>query len=234
MEQFREVDSLMQVLFDKLNYQFKNIELIQQAFKHSSIALSNNERLEFLGDAVLDCIISNWLFKNYPKNPEGELTSYRAHLVKTETLVVIADFLDVKNYLQFNSATLTKDSLPQSILADTVEAVFAAIFIDAGFELASKIVLDIYKKVINLKKLEHISKDPKTILQEYAQLNYKTLPQYQLQSTSGLEHAKQFVVKCYVPGLPQHTIGVGSSKRQAEKNAAEQLVSIICNENTRF
>ena len=134
----------MQLLCEKLNYQFKNKALLNKALIHASTSVNNNERLEFLGDAVLDCVISSWIFNMYPQATEGELTSFRAYLVKTETLCFIAKYLDLKDHLQINGSTLAKHDLSKSVLADTVEAIFAAIYLDSGFESSCDIITNLY------------------------------------------------------------------------------------------
>ena len=225
------MDSLSDFIYKKINYLFRNNKLLECAFLHSSYSSNNNERLEFLGDAVLDLIISDWIYNKYPDANEGDLTNIRSFLVKTDTLLLIAEYLHISHWLKINQGSLKQDNLPKSILADAVEAFFASLYLDAGLSKCKELIINIYSNVVKFDNLKNICKDPKSILQEYAQIHFKELPIYTLQDSFGLEHQKCFVVTCAIKGFSYVSHGNGKTKQLAEKDAAFNLMKLIDNEN---
>jgi len=211
----------------KINIKFNNKDLLQQALVHRSylnenpdFSLKDNERLEFLGDAVLEMVVTEYLYQNYP-NPEGDLTNWRAALVNAKMLSEKADRLGVNNYLLLSRGEAKDEGRArQYILANTFEALVGAIFLDQGYEKISQFI----KKVI-LKELPNIIKqklyqDPKSLFQEKSQDRFGLTPVYEVVKEWGPDHAKQFIVGLY---LDQKLVakGQGASKQEAQEKAAE-------------
>lgn len=220
--------SKIQELENKIGYQFQNQELLRQALTHSSYANekhmkkhSDNERLEFLGDAVLEVISSEFLFKNYPKLPEGELTKFRASIVCEPTLALCTEAIDLGSFLYLGKGEdRTGGRKRKSILSDAMEAVIGAIYLDGGFEAAKAYVYRFILIDIEHKKLFH---DSKTILQELVQGSYKEELHYVLTGEDGPDHDKQFWVEARIGG---RFIGSGSghTKKAAEQAAAYEAL----------
>jgi len=215
------------------DYRFKNEELLQLALTHRSMGAKNNERLEFLGDSILGMVISNELFNRFPNEKEGVLTRLRSSLVKGETLSEIALELNLGEYIKLGSGELKSGGYRRaSTLADVVEAIIGAIYLDScvesGIKKIEKIILTIFDSRINNCKPNAVLKDPKTRLQEYLQSKNLQLPIYSVVSISGQEHLQTFKVSCSIAGFSNHVIATGSSRRKAEQAAAEKaLVSLI-------
>ncbi len=188
---------------------------------------SNNERLEFLGDALLSCIMAETLFERFPTAREGELTRLRASLVKRDTLVKIAQQLELRRYLRLGGGEVkTGGEGRASILADAVEAIIGAIYLDGGMEACKTTVLQLWKNhIANLSPSK--IKDPKTLLQEYLQSKQQPLPTYQVLTIGGTPHAQQFKVECIVSGLAKPTMGNGESRRRAEQDAAAKALRVL-------
>jgi ribonuclease-3 len=223
----RSSDSLCK----KLNYQFKNQKYLKQALTHRSAGKSNNERLEFLGDGALNFIIAEDLFRRFPEAREGELSRLRASLVKGEKLSELAADLDLGEYLHLGPGELKSGGFRRaSILADALEAIFGAIYLDAGFDVIKNIILSIYDDSLNAIDREKNYKDPKTRLQEYLQSQQLSLPEYNVVSITGEAHDQTFKVSCKVPGLKDEVIGEGSSRRKAEQDAADCTLKILSHE----
>ncbi|MDM8558709.1 ribonuclease III [Candidatus Parabeggiatoa sp. HSG14] len=209
-----------------LAYHFKQEHYLTMALTHRSVGLPNNERLEFLGDALLSCIVAEALFERFPLAREGELTRLRANLVKRDTLVQIAQKLELSQYLRLGFGELkTGGGQRASILADAVEALIGAIYLDSGMEVCQTVVLQLWQAPLNSLSGHHI-KDPKTRLQEYLQAKQQSLPSYQVLSIGGTPHAQEFEVECIVPGA-KPTYGMGESRRRAEQAAAAQALRIL-------
>lgn len=211
----------------KLDYKFNNAEHLYLALTHRSASGHHNERSEFLGDSVLNFIIAHALYELYPKAPEGDLSRYRATLVKKDALAEIARELELGNYIRLGSGELKSGGYRRdSILADTVEAIIAAVLLDAGFDAAKSLVLRLYEKT--LKTVTEVSiKDPKSRLQEFLQSRKFKLPVYTVTAIEGEAHDQFFEVLCEIPEFELSITGKGRSRRSAEQIAAEQALEII-------
>lgn len=208
-------------LSEQLGYVFTQTALFRQALTHRSFGATNNERFEFLGDSVLNCVIAQYLFNHYPKLSEGELSRLRANLVNQQTLSEIAEALDLGKQLRLGEGELKSGGQKRpSILADAVEALFGAIFLEAGFDAAAVTVLRLYQPMLSKLDPSNQAKDPKTRLQELLQGRRLALPQYLLTGTSGDAHEQQFSVECVIETLNIRTKGKGTNRRMAEQQAA--------------
>lgn len=204
-----------------LGYAFRQEGLLRQALTHRSYSAQHNERLEFLGDSVLNCIIAKALYDAFPNLPEGTLSRMRANLVKQDTLADIALRLKLGEYMLLGEGELKSGGFRRpSILADTLESIFGAVFLDAGFEAAQAVVLRQFEAVIANIDPNVSGKDAKTRLQEWLQARKHALPDYQLAATRGEAHDQIFVVACHIPALGITTEGRGRSRRAAEQEAA--------------
>lgn len=219
--------SKLEELQKVIGYDFTQVELLQQALTHSSFAnekhkkQSDNERLEFLGDAVLELVSSEFLFKNYPKMPEGELTKFRASIVCEPTLALCTQEIDLGKYLYLGKGEdLTGGRKRKSILSDALEAVIGAIYLDGGFEAARAFIHRFILVDIEHKKLFH---DSKTILQELVQGTYKEELRYLLLAEVGPDHDKQFTVEARM-GERVIGQGTGHTKKAAEQEAAYEAL----------
>lgn len=212
-------------LCDRLNYQFKKTAYLKQALTHCSASQINNERFEFLGDSILSAVIAHALFEKYPQQPEGQLSRLRAYLVRGEMLAEIATKIDLGHYLYLGQGELKSGGFRRaSILADALEAIFAAIFIDSGFEAARDIILKLYHDLLNDPNLQDNLKDYKTQLQEVLQAKKIQLPKYALKEIVGEEHEQIFCVTCSVEELKLITEGQAETRRKAEQLAAKRLL----------
>jgi ribonuclease-3 len=220
------------ILEAQLGYQFVRAELLQQALTHRSFCTPHKERLEFLGDSILNCVIAHALFLRYPDCAEGELSRLRASLVRQDTLAEIANTLQLGGYLRLGEGELKSggDSRP-STMADALEALFGAIYLDAGFLAAQQVIDRLFCPWIARIDLKSSGKDPKTSLQELMQARRLSLPSYALVALRGEAHAQEFEVSCAVPGLNISCVGKGSSRRIAEQNAARLALSYIEHNN---
>jgi ribonuclease-3 len=212
----------------KLGYSFKNKSLLIQALTHRSYKPQHNERLEFLGDAVLNFIISDQLFTHYPEMTEGELSRARANLVNGEVLATLSCTLEVDQHIQLGQGEIKNGGMTrQSILSDCLEALIGAIYVDGGLETCRKIVLSWYIDKFKQVALKGPQKDPKTMLQEYCQGNRMKLPQYTVVNIRGEEHKQTFQIRCEVEDFDIKALGEGSSRRKAEQSAAERFLNMI-------
>jgi ribonuclease-3 len=217
-----------------LEYTFKNIEFIQEALRHSSFvneqndcSLTNNERLEFLGDSVLDLIISHLLMIRFPEMNEGDLSKMRAAIVNETQLADVAQELSLGSHLMLGKGeTLAHGYEKKSILADTLEAVLAAIYLDGGIDSVSKVIESLFAERVNSLALKLIKKDFKSRLQEHAQFRFKIIPLYEVISEEGPSHDKTFTVRMTV-GSDISTEGIGKSKKEAEQDAAEKGLKLL-------
>ena len=213
------------LLLKKLGHEFTDPGLLEQALTHCSAGSTNNERLEFLGDAVLDCVISDELFQRYPQAREGELSRLRASLVRRDSLAAVAQGLDVGQYLRLGSGERKSGGHHRnSILSDALEALLGAIFLDGGYAVCRSCILSLFSDALdNLSQLAAL-KDAKTRLQEHLQALHLALPEYRVVEVSGDAHDQFFKVECSVTDS-EPTRGQGRSRRHAEQDAAEKMFS---------
>jgi ribonuclease-3 len=215
-------------LAKSLGYQFKTPALLMQALTHRSFSGINNERLEFLGDSVLNFIIAHQLYQRFPKLPEGDLSRLRAQLVKESTLSEIAFSLNVGDALKLGEGELKSAGWRRpSILADALEAIIGAVYSDGGFPAAEALVLKLYAEKLGTIDPKTIDKDAKSQLQEYLQGKKIDLPDYKVVSIEGEAHAQTFKIECVIEKLNITTVGEGTSRRVAEQQAAQLALEII-------
>ncbi|MCC2614703.1 ribonuclease III [Aestuariibacter halophilus] len=212
-------------LYNKIGYTFDNEAMLERALTHRSASKKHNERLEFLGDAVLGMVIARALFERFPKQPEGNLTRMRASLVKGETLAKLGKEFKLGDLLRLGPGELKSGGFRRSsILADAVEAIIGAIYLEAGLEVCEPLVLDWFASRISQLDPDRQLKDDKTRLQEYLQARKLPLPDYQVVNISGKDHDQTFDIACHVTGLEGPVNGRGSSRRKAEQVAARQAL----------
>lgn len=212
-------------LAKNLGYEFSDLTLLKTALTHRSAAAKNNERLEFLGDAVLGVVIAEALFTKLTKASEGELTRLRASLVKKDTLALIADEIQLEQFLIVGSGELKSGGLRRaSTQADALEAIFGAVAQDGGFAAAKALILALYATRLADISLRDVKKDPKTALQEFQQSKGKAVPQYTVQQVTGNDNDQTFVVECILTN-GNKTIGEGASRKRAEQQAASNMLS---------
>ena len=217
----------------KLGYQFKDQELMLLALTHRSYAGRNNERLEFLGDAILNFVAGEALFERFPQAREGQLSRLRARLVKGETLAVLARGFELGEYLRLGSGELKSGGFRrESILADALEALIGAIYLDAGMDVARARVLDWLTNELDGLTLVDTNKDPKTRLQEFLQSRAVELPRYEVVDIQGEPHCRTFFVQCEIALLTDKTQGQGASRRIAEQVAAAAALVALGVENS--
>ena len=210
-------------LCEMLDYVFKQPQLLQRALTHRSYAPEHNERLEFLGDSVLGCVIANYLYGSYPQLSEGELSRLRSNLIREDTLAMLAQQLDLGSHLRLGEGELKSGGFRRpSILADAMEALFGAVLLDGGFAAAEKVVLGLFVPYLAKVNVQTLGKDSKTLLQEYLQGKRIPLPNYSVIATHGQAHEQSFEVECAIPSLKISTRGTGSSRRNAEQQAAQE------------
>ncbi len=217
-----------------LGYHFQQADLFDQALTHRSAGTPNNERLEFLGDALLGYFIAEVLYMRFEDCDEGQLSRLRARLVKKESLAEIARALQLGDYLALGTGELRSGGHARdSILADAVEAVIAAVYLDGGVDEAKRVVRGLFETHISNINVGHALKDPKTRLQEYLQANKQPLPEYDIVEVAGSQHAQSFRVACNVPALAQQVTGAGTSRRKAEQKAAELMLQTLLSNDGR-
>ncbi len=215
----------VQALQTALGHEFASRDLLSQALTHRSHSITHNERLEFLGDSVLNCVIASLLFDKFAKIDEGDLSRLRANLVKQQSLYEIAQRLELSPYLRLGEGELKSGGFRRpSILADTVEALFGAIFLDAGFDVARRVIKRLYQPVLDTVDPKTLGKDAKTLLQEYLQGRKIALPVYTVVATHGAAHSQEFEVECAVAKLAIQVLGAGGSRRAAEQAAAKKAL----------
>ena len=210
----------------KIDYSFNDVSLLENALTHRSKGSRNNERLEFLGDAILGFVVAEILYSKFNQASEGQLSRFRASLVKKETLAALARELSLGDYLFLGSGELKSGGFRRdSILADAMEAVLGAMYLDGGIENTSLLIKRCLKDRLDDLSLEDAdTKDPKTHLQEYLQSRQLALPEYEVVATFGDEHNQSFEVSCIIAGLDEPIIGSGTSRRRAEQAAAQQVI----------
>ena len=212
----------------QLGYAFKDPGLLDRALTHRSYAPQHYERLEFLGDSVLGCVIAKYLYSEFPDLTEGDLSRLRSNLVKESTLVLFAEQLDLGRQLKLGEGELKSGGFRRpSILADAVEALIGAVFLDGGFTAAEQVVLNLFVPYLARVDARTLGKDAKTLLQEYLQGRRLALPDYRVTDTQGVAHEQLFQVECAIPALKIITQGAGSSRRNAEQQAALAAYQLI-------
>ncbi|MBY5922864.1 ribonuclease III [Ferrimonas balearica] len=212
-------------LQDALGYQFKDIALLNQALTHRSAAAQHNERLEYLGDAVLSFVIAEALYLRFPKVAEGDMTRMRASLVKGVTLAELGRELALGEVIKLGPGELKSGGFRrESILADAVEAILGAVYLDGGIEVCKPLILRLYQERLSTIEPGIRQKDPKTRLQEHLQARKQPLPEYEVVSVEGDAHNQRFTVRCRVSALAEPMIGTGSSRRKAEQDAASRVL----------
>ena len=217
-----------------IGYQFSDLGLLQQALTHKSHSKTNNERLEFVGDAVLGYLVGSMLYRNYPHVQEDALSLMRAQLVRGKTLAQVAMRLNLPDYLQLGSGELRSGGRQRaSILADALEAVIGAVHEDGGIEQAQQLVQKLFADLTQGLDAESL-KDPKTRLQELLQGNGLDLPTYTVEQVSGADHQRQYTVKCEVPSLAVQAVAADSSRRAAEKAAAHEVLILALAQQHTF
>ena len=209
-----------------LGYRFTQPEMLRQALTHRSHSSPHNERLEYLGDSVLNCTVATLLFQQFPNLKEGDLSRLRANLVRQEALAEIAADLQIGDVLRLGEGELKSGGFRRpSILADTLEAIFGAIYLDAGFDVARSTIERLYRSRIDRIDPRNLGKDAKTALQEWLQGRRLPLPHYELAETHGEAHAQEFVVHCSIPSIDLQVTGRGGSRRAAEQEAAQSAIA---------
>lgn len=224
------MDSAERWLDKTLGYRFNDVRLLRQALTHRSAPGASNERLEFLGDAVLDIVVSEVLYHSLPDAPEGDLSRLRASLVRDTSLAGIAADLGMGEQLILGSGERkTGGHRRQSILADALEALFGAVYLDSGFDTAAGLIRRVFGD--KLDELPHADdlRDPKTQLQEWLQARGSAPPDYELVKVTGKAHQQHFEVRCTVPGR-QPSAGEGRSRRNAEQKAARRMLATLMGE----
>jgi ribonuclease-3 len=205
----------------RLQHRFADDKLLVLALTHRSVGNPHNERLEFLGDSVLNLAVSRMLFQALQQLPEGDLSRVRANLVKQETLHKLATELGLSGMVRLGEGEMRSGGQHRpSILADALEAIIGAVFLDAGYEAAQQLVLRLFEKVDLSPNMTVSAKDPKTELQEWLQARRWQLPVYRVVGTTGAAHQQTFDVECEVTELKQSQRGIGSSRRSGEQAAA--------------
>ena len=215
-------------LLKKLEYSFNDLSLLEEALTHRSYASKNNERLEFLGDGILNFVIADELFKAYPDVQEGDLSRLRANLVNKETLAEIAIELHLGDSIKLGSGELKSGGFRRpSIIADAVEGILGAVYCDSGFAATQALIARLYKNKLASKTDLQSLKDPKTRLQELLQSRHFALPDYQVTKISGQAHAQVFHVKCIIEKMNIEIEGEGKSRRKAEQVTADKVIAEV-------
>lgn len=206
----------------RLGYCFARPELLQQALTHRSYSAQHNERLEFLGDGVLNCVVGHLLYARFPQLPEGRLSRLRANLVNQQSLHEVALRLGLGDHLRLGEGEVKSGGRERpSILADALEALFGAVFLDGGFDTAHGLIAGLFEDRIAAIDPSLQGKDAKTALQEWLQSRRHALPDYRLLGVTGQAHAQTFEVECHIAALDLTTRGRGSSRKTAEQQAAQ-------------
>lgn len=215
----------IELLIQRLDYRFTRPELLDQALTHRSASSTNNERFEFLGDALLGFVVAEALFIQHEQADEGQLSRLRAGLVKQESLAELARSLGLGDCLNLGAGEVRSGGASRdSILADAMEAVFAAVYLDGGVAVVRDLILRLYATRLQSIAIERSVKDPKTTLQELLQARGLTLPEYTILEICGAPHEQYFCVCCRVPGYSITTEGKGGSRRRAEQQAAQFML----------
>jgi len=215
-------------LLKKLEYSFSDVSLLDEALTHRSYSSKNNERLEFLGDGILNFVIAHELFKSYPDVQEGDLSRLRANLVNKDSLAEIAGHLELGEVIKLGSGELKSGGFRRpSILADAVESILGAVYCDGGFEPCRELIIRLYANRLALSMDLQSLKDPKTQLQELLQSRRFSLPDYQVTNITGQAHAQVFHVRCSIKKMNIEVNGEGKSRRKAEQIAAGRAIALV-------
>ena len=215
----------MDKLQQKINYQFKDVALLKLALTHRSMGKNNNERLEFLGDSILGVVISRELYKRFDHVDEGKLSRLRSHLVRGQTLAQLAGELELSDILILGPGELKSGGFRrESIQADAVEAIFGAVLLDSDFETINRVILDLYRDLLDDINPNDSLKDPKTQLQEYLQKRGNTLPKYELVKTVGKDHNAVFTMNCSLQDQAMQVEQAAKSIKRAEQLCAQILL----------
>ena len=219
----------------RINYQFQDASLCELALTHRSCGKKNNERLEFLGDSIVNFVIAEDLFRRFPLAKEGQLSRLRAQMVKGTTLAEIARDMNMGDYLRLGSGELKSGGYRRdSILADSVESLIGAIFIDSDMENVREHILTWFDSRLKVLSLDQTMKDSKTRLQEYLQSRRLALPDYHLENVEGDAHDQTFYITCTISELSIPTNGVASSRRQAEQESAKAALEQLKQQGVRL
>jgi ribonuclease-3 len=222
----------LEALSQRLGYTFRQRDLLLRAVTHRSYGADHNERLEFLGDAVLNLAVSDLLFDQYDASPEGDLTRIRAHLVRQDMLHRIALSLGLPAVLRMSEGEARGGGAQRpSILADAMEAVIGAVYRDAGFDAAEALVRRLFAPLVSETETQAWAKDAKTQLQEWLQARRQSVPEYRIEATRGRAHDQTFVVVCSVAGFGVEARGEGRSRRTAEQEAARLVLERLSAEH---
>jgi len=215
----------------KINARFNDQALLEQALTHRSIGQSNNERLEFLGDAILGFIVADAIYMKFPTADEGIMSRLRANVVNGETLASIAQELNLSDELVLGQGEMKSGGKHRaSILADAVEAIIGAMYKDQGLTNTTDWVLQVFGSKLDALSIDLATKDPKTQLQEYLQARGVTVPKYSVISTTGLDHDQLFTIECQVANMPNKVTAKASSRKKAEQKAAAQILKVLLND----
>jgi len=221
--------SLLDTFCKRLGYSFIQPELLREALTHRSHSASHNERLEFLGDAVLNCAIAGLIYKFFPDLPEGHLSRLRANFVNQQALSDLALSLQMDKLIRLGEGELKSGGCHRpSILADALEAVLGAIYLDSNYAQAETVITTLYLPMMESIDLKTQGKDPKTLLQEFLQSQKLALPEYIVVTTTGKAHKQKFKVECVIPTFNIRTLGEGTSRRSAEQAAAKLAYEEAC------
>jgi ribonuclease-3 len=215
-------------LEEALGHPFRDRSWLRLALTHRSHGAKNYERLEFLGDSVLNCVIADALFHRFPEQAEGDLSRVRAVMVRRQTLYELAESMGIGEHLLMGDGELRSGGKQRpSILSDALEALIGAVYVDGGFDAARAAVLHVFDKVLGSADPSMFGKDAKTLLQEDLQAKRIALPQYAIVATQGEAHKQHFQVECTIAQLGSRTLGEGASRRAAEQCAAELALQQI-------
>jgi ribonuclease III len=226
------MSELLSALQIRLGYAFRQHSLLQQAVTHRSFSADHNERLEFLGDSVLNLSVANMLYLQLAQLPEGDLSRVRANLVKQDTLHQLAKTLDLSSVMRLGEGEMRSGGQSRpSILADALEAIIGAVYLDGGYKDAQALVERLFQKVDIKPDMQAVGKDPKTELQEWLQGRKLALPKYTVIGTSGAAHRQVFEVSCEVTELRKTEQGTGASRRAAEQAAAAAMLITLKSES---
>ncbi|OFZ87513.1 MAG: ribonuclease III [Betaproteobacteria bacterium RBG_16_66_20] len=216
------------VLERRIGHRFQDSALLSQALTHRSFGSPHNERLEFLGDGVIGCVIAEELYARFPDLAEGELSRLRASLVREAALATVARALGLAGFLRLGEGEVASGGGDRpSILADALEAVYGAVFLDGGYEAVRGSVRRTFGEALEALDPRQPAKDDKTRLQELLQARRQKLPEYRVVATAGAAHKQVFEVECVAAGLGLRATGSGSSRRRAEQQAAGQLLKLL-------
>lgn len=219
-------------LEQRIKYTFNNPELLRVALTHRSKGVDHNERLEFLGDSIVNCVIADLLYHRFPESTEGELSRWRAALVNRDTLADLARELDLGSYIHLGPGELRSGGHERhSILSCAIEALIGAVYLDGGFETVRHCIADCFEELLSSLSDAHDHKDPKTLLQEYLQAHKMPLPVYTVEEVEGEAHQQTFIVSCRVEGVGHATEGRGTSRRRAEQDAAQAMLEVTQNDS---